>query len=164
MKQQENGFTLMELMIAVALVAILTMIAIPSFRGYAERTARATVQGDLVAAAAAMERRKAQNFTYDGATAGIGPSFTVSSVSPSEASAADAKYVISITFLESDGSAVEAGDVVTGFELLALSTDNFAKGKKEALKIDSSGRRCYKALAVGVSDCEIGTDNPNWPK
>lgn len=164
MKQQQNGFTLMELMIAVALVAILTMIAIPSFRGYAERTARATVQGDLSAAAAAMERRKAQNFSYAGATAGTGPSDTVNSVSPSDAPAADAKYTLSIIFLESDGTAAEAGDPVTGYELLAVSTANFATGKAEAFKINNSGQRCYKAPAPGVTDCVIGTDPAVWPK
>lgn len=164
MKQQQNGFTLMELMIAVALVAILTMFAIPGFRGYAERTARATVQGDLATAAAAMERRKGQNFTYAGATAGTGPGDTVNSRSPSDASASDAKYTLSIIFLESDGTAAEVGDPVTGYELLAVSTANFATGKSEAFKINNSGQKCYKPLAAGVVDCVIGTDNPNWPK
>lgn len=162
MKQQQNGFTLMELMIAVALVAILTMIAVPSFRGYTERTARATVQGDLAAAASAMERRKSQNFSYKDATAGAGPTDTVNSRSPSDAAAGDEKYTLSIIFLESDGTAIEAGDPVTGYELLAVSTNNFAKGKTEAFKINNMGQKCYKALAAGVSDCTIGTD-PGWP-
>lgn len=163
MKKPQHGFTLMELMIAVALVAILTMIAIPSFRGYAERTARATVQGDLTTAAAAMERRMAQNFSYKDATAGTGPTDTVNSRSPSDAAAADAKYTISLTLLNSAGDPVAPTDTVAGYELLAVSTANFATGKTEALKLNHRGQKCYKALAAGVTDCEIGVD-PGWPQ
>lgn len=164
MKQQQYGFTLMELMIAVALVAILTMIAVPAFQGYAERTARATVQGDLTAAAAAMERRKAQNFSYAGATAGPAATDTFNSRSPTDAPAGQEKYTLSVIFLESDGTPIEAGDPVTGYELLAVSTNLFAKGRKEAFKLNHNGQKCYKPLGVGVSDCVIGTDSPTWPK
>lgn len=161
MKKQQ-GFTLMELMIAVALVALLTMMSVPAYVGYTERAARATVQADLAIAASALERRKAQNFTYAGATVGTANTDTVSSVSPSDAPAGEQKYNISLIFLESDGSAIEVGDQITGFEVLAVSTSTFAKGKSEALKLNNLGQKCYKPLGTGVTDCTMGTDKP-WP-
>lgn len=161
MKKQQ-GFTLMELMIAVALVALLTMMSVPAYVGYTERAARATVQADLATAASALERRKAQNFTYAGATIGTANTDTVSSLSPSDATPGQQKYNISLTFLKSDGTPVGVGDVPAGYEVLAVSTSVFAKGKSEALKLNHLGQKCYKPLGVGVTDCAFGADKP-WP-
>lgn len=162
MKRQQHGFTLMELMIAVALVAILTMIAVPGYQNYLQRSARATAMGDLSAGAAALERRKAQNFTYGKATIGTAATDTVSSISPIDAVAGTQKYDVTLTFLKSDGTPAAVGDVVTGYELLAVSAAAFASGQSEALKVNHLGQKCYKALGVGVTGCTIPTD-PTWP-
>jgi type IV pilus assembly protein PilE len=45
---QRNGFTLIELMIAVAVVAIIVTIAYPSYTGYVRKAKRATAQAALV--------------------------------------------------------------------------------------------------------------------
>jgi type IV pilus assembly protein PilE len=159
--QSQKGFTLMELMIAVALVAIITMIAIPSYTGYTQRSARANAQAELMAAASAMERRKAQNFTYAGATVGTAATDTISSMSPHDASAGSQKYNITLTFLKNDGSVAAVGDTVGGYQLLAVSTAAFASGGTEALKLDHLGRKCYKPLGGSVTDCTFGSD-PTW--
>lgn len=156
MKKQQ-GFTLMELMIAVALVGILAAIAIPAYKGYAQRSARAAVQADLVAAATTMERLKAQNFTYAGASAGT----TFPAVSPRDSAAGMQKYDINLIYLKSDGTVAATGDPVAGFEVQAVSTNLFDSSKKEALKIDHLGRKCYKELGTSVNTCTIGTD-PTW--
>lgn len=159
MKAQQQGFTLMELMIAVGLVAILTAMAVPAYVGYAQRSARATVEGDLAAAAAAMERHKSQNFTYKGAAAGT----TFPASSPTDAKPGEQKYNLTVIFLNSAGNVAAATDTITGYEVQALSTGIFAKGKTEALKINHLGRKCYKKLGASVTACAIGTDEPNWP-
>lgn len=61
------GFTLVELMIAVAILAIVAAVAIPIYTQYSQRTYRAEAQADLMTCAQALERYAAQNFTYDGA-------------------------------------------------------------------------------------------------
>lgn len=64
-----KGFTLVELIVVVAIVGILAAIAYPSYRGYAVEARRAEAMGTLLAAAAAMERYKTRNnFSYVGAT------------------------------------------------------------------------------------------------
>lgn len=155
---KNKGFTLVELMMALAIVGILAAIAMPAYNGYVQRSARAAAQADLMTAASRMERVKAQNFSYGGTTAGAATTDTFSDKSPSDASAGTEKYTVSLIHLESDGTPAEAGDVVTGYEILAVSTNKFDSSKTEALKVDHLGRKCYKPLAASVSDCAIGTD------
>lgn len=159
--QSQKGFTLMELMIAVGLVAILAAIAVPSYTGYTQRAARSALQADLTNAASAMERRKAQDFTYANATIGIGPTFTIQSVSPFDSAPGEQKYNLTLTFLKADGTAAGTGDTIAGYEILAVSTGRLATGKTEALKINHLGQRCHKSLAASVNNCTIGTD-PTW--
>lgn len=74
---RQRGFTLMELMIAVAIVGILTAIAYPSYQEHVRKTKRADAQGALTAAASALERyRVRNNFSYVGATVGAAGVFT----------------------------------------------------------------------------------------
>jgi len=70
-KKANRGFTLLELMIVVAIIAILAAIAIPSYRESVTKSRRADAQGALQGFAQAMERFYTQNGTYLGAgTAG----------------------------------------------------------------------------------------------
>lgn len=165
MKSQQ-GFTLLELMIAVAIVAILTAVAIPSYQGYAQRTSRADLEAELMRAAGRLERLKAQNFSYTGATLGGSSSDTVMSHSPSSRPAADAKYNITLASIKADGTVdystnpLAAGAV--GFELKATSTSRFDSHGTEVLKINHLGQKCYKALGASVTDCDYTTDQ-GWP-
>jgi type IV pilus assembly protein PilE len=65
-----RGFTLIELMIVVAVVAILAAVAIPSYQNHIIRTNRADAMSVMQGFAQAMERYYAQNNTYVGAVEG----------------------------------------------------------------------------------------------
>lgn len=62
-----QGFTLLELMITVGIVAILATIAIPSYTAYIDRARRAEARTALLDAAQFMQRFYAANNTYVGA-------------------------------------------------------------------------------------------------
>ena len=59
-----GGFTLIEVMIVVAIVAILTAIALPSYREYVLRSHRSDAQSGLLQAAQWLERAATANGNY----------------------------------------------------------------------------------------------------
>jgi type IV pilus assembly protein PilE len=60
----QAGFTLIELMIAVAVVGILATIAVPSYTSYLTRVRRADTQSSLMELANFMERFYTENMSY----------------------------------------------------------------------------------------------------
>ncbi len=64
MFQPSKGFTLIEVMIVVAIIGILAAIAYPSYDEYVKRANRAEGQALLNDAAARQERFFSQNFKY----------------------------------------------------------------------------------------------------
>lgn len=70
MKQQ--GFTLIELVIVVAIVGILTSIALPMYRDYVIRANRTEAKTALAAVALAQERYYSANNTYSTTLASLG--------------------------------------------------------------------------------------------
>ncbi|SFN45233.1 type IV pilin protein [Marinobacter pelagius] len=68
--KEQRGFTLIELMIVVAIIGIIAAIAYPSYTDYVEKTRRSDAQGALMGLAAAMERHYATNNSYEDAASG----------------------------------------------------------------------------------------------
>jgi len=67
---RNKGFTLIELMIVVAVVGILAAVAYPSYREYVMRSHRTDAKSALLSAAQRMEKFYTEKMTYNAATLG----------------------------------------------------------------------------------------------
>jgi len=83
-QKQQNGFTLIEIMIAVVIIGILGAIAVPQYGSYVTRAKRTDGHVALRAASQEMERCRTQKFSYANCT----PNTTVS---------ADGHYTIAVS-------------------------------------------------------------------
>lgn len=63
--RSQPGFTLLELVVTLAIVAVLLALALPSYRHYAQRAERAEAVRQLLAAAACQESVRAGAGFYD---------------------------------------------------------------------------------------------------
>lgn len=95
-----QGFTLVELMIAVAVVSILATVALPSYREHVAASRRADAKSALLSAAQAMERYYTERGTYLGAT--LGTTGLYPTTSP------QGYYAMAFTALSADGYTLRA--------------------------------------------------------
>lgn len=66
LRRNARGFTLIELMITVAVIAILAAVAIPSYSEHVRKSRRAQAKADLVELAQQLERFHTVQNTYSG--------------------------------------------------------------------------------------------------
>lgn len=67
MKQTaQQGFSLTELLIAMAIMSILTMIAVPSYQEHLQKSRIAMAKADLMELAGFLERQRTVNACYNG--------------------------------------------------------------------------------------------------
>lgn len=139
---RERGFTLVELLVVVTIIGILLRIAVPAYNQYTVRSNRNAVQADMMLIAANLERYRAQQLSYSGATSAI--------VFPNQLQSIN-QYTLTLT--------VPAAPSFT-WTLTAVPKATGRQVGSGALGMDSQGRRCWKA--TDDTTCDLNDANQNW--
>ncbi|MGN6701858.1 MAG: type IV pilin protein [Burkholderiaceae bacterium] len=137
-----RGFTLIELMIVLAIVAILAAIAYPSYQEQVRKSRRADAQAVLTEAAQWMERYYTQNNNYDAATAFASSGLTAS---PRGATGNGVYYQVGFD------SGVPLGTNAQAFRLQAVPANAMSADPCGTFKLDNVGRRMLSGNSR--SDC-----------
>ncbi|MAD75263.1 MAG: TppA protein [Rheinheimera sp.] len=114
-----NGFTLIELMVAVAIVGILSAIAYPSYQQYVLKTHRAEASRVLLTAANIQERRLADYGFYTDNVAALGVA--------SDGMTASGRYQLQVVLRDAGSFTLEAtarGPQTADTECLVFTLDH----------------------------------------
>jgi type IV pilus assembly protein PilE len=134
-----KGFTLLEVMIVVAIIGILAAIAYPSYDEYVKRGNRSEGMAQLNDIAARQERYYAQTNTY--VTTSTELSKLGLKVDSSAVGSATGKYAATVAKEDDDG----------GYTLTA--TQNFADTKCGNLTLNALGEKGRSGSGKSVNDC-----------
>jgi type IV pilus assembly protein PilE len=99
------GYSLIELMIVIAIVGIVSTIAYPSYQSYTCDTYRGQAVADLKVCALSMERHFSDGFTYTGVVLDATGASICSNVSPDDA---NPKFDLTLETLEQNNYVIQA--------------------------------------------------------
>lgn len=122
-----KGFTLVEVIIVVAIIGLLSAIAYPSYEDYVIRGKRADAMGALMNASQAMERYKVNNYDYD-----VGSNLSSVFATQVPVEGGDAYYDLTIE------------STATTYTITATPTGSLA-GKDDPLTLTHAGVRGWGA-------------------
>ena len=138
-KNKQQGFTLIELMIAVAIVGLLVAIAYPSYLQYIQRSWRESARLCLLDMSQQMERRYAADLSY-------GPIMDVTG-----------KDLVFTSACATDGDMGNRywfhGAVNNGFVLLAAPKGGQSNDACGQLGINQSGIKTVQGGSAAIEDC-----------
>ena len=162
---QSKGFTLIELMVVVVIVAVFTAIAIPSYQQYARRADASMVQQEMQKIAEQLERHKAKNFTYRGFDpayiyGATGPMTSI--ILPQGATGTAIKYTITIRDADDSTKLLTAVDGSSPPKPTVRGRNWAMKAETSDVKnynflMTSSGMKCKNKTKANVSYTGCGS-------
>ncbi|MFC1714037.1 prepilin-type N-terminal cleavage/methylation domain-containing protein [Candidatus Poribacteria bacterium] len=167
-RKTESGFSLVELMIVVAIIAILAAIAIPAFMRFAMKSKTAEATGNLVAIRTCQESYRAENDVYYITGGAIAPALGGTDSTPDPWLAAGVgEIAFAVTGFSADGdvrfnyqvvagaagaltadAADDPNNIIGGFSVIATG-DLDENGVPSTYTIDTSVAGYPKPVHVG---------------
>lgn len=132
-KRRTRGFTLIELMITTAIVAILAAVAFPSYTRHLVRASREAAQTELLQLASSQEKIYLNSNSYSASVTGAYNGKSDGGLGRTSGKTTDAKYSLALTPTIPGQSYTLTATPVTG---LSQAADG-------AISIDSTGQRLW---------------------
>ncbi len=148
---RNSGFTLIELMVVVVIIAIFAAIAIPSYEVYIARAQQANAKSEMLRVAERLENYRGKQLSY----AGYIPENQVSDTQkgivniPFDA-VNNFDYQIILVDLNNSTLSLEESVVGQGWRMIAVPNKNKSNAlrKSNSLLLDSRGTKCATADSV----------------
>lgn len=181
---RHKGFTLIELMVTVAMVAILASIAIPSYRQYAVRNAESQAQAKMKQLEIELNRWRATALTYKGfkpakvasdGTTSYGYDETDNKTIYVPANSTSSNYHYKILLVDGDNTANSlvptasstlSNSLTAGRAWVMFATPNPTKfNDAHKILLTSSGTQCKTKnsdTSVTIASTNCGTYSETW--
>ncbi len=145
----KSGFTLIELMIVVAILGILAAIAYPSYTHYKVRVQRTDAQSEMLQIAQRMQTYKAANGTFKGATLDI---VYGGEVTPKQGTA-----LYDLSFIDAAGNKIEK-TTSNSWILKAVPVSTAQQSGNGVICLNDLGQKFW---VKGASACAL-SNTSNW--
>lgn len=160
-----KGFTLVELMVTLVIVAVFAAIAIPSYQYFIVKAHKAQAQTEMLKVSERLENYRSKQLSYAGYipdNENIGTKGIVNI--PYESSNTAYDYQISLIDINDTTKSLEESALGQGWTLVAVpnQTKNSTLRKSESLLLNSKGLKCKTVDVLTKASTDCGLNSKDW--